>query len=84
MNSYRRALQRAHLKKLAALAVKDGEAPEDARSLARESLASLRAQLRVLAARPPAGVTAEVRAHVAESLARIDQVLNPVVSRSGF
>ena len=84
VNSYRRALQRAHLKKLAALAVKDGEAPEDARSLARESLASLRAELRPLAVRPSAGVTAEVRAHIAESLARIDQVLNPVVSRSGF
>jgi Met-zincin/Domain of unknown function (DUF5117) len=83
-NSYRRALQRTHLKKLAALAVKEGEAPEDARSLARASLASLRAQLRTQATRPSTGVNAEARAHIADSLARIDQALNPVVQRSGF
>jgi hypothetical protein len=48
------------------------------------SLASLRAQLRTLAVRPATVANAEARAHVADSLARIDQALNSVVQRSGF
>lgn len=82
INSFRRALQRAHLKKLSELAVKDGPAPEDARSLARRSLASLRDQLRT-AARSQ-NVENTTRAHLEDSIARIDQVLSATVLRVGY
>jgi hypothetical protein len=84
INSHRRALQRAHLQRLAALAVGDRKAPDEARSLAREALASLRAQLQPIVARPPSGSTAETRAHLADSLATVEQVLKPVVERKGL
>ena len=82
INSYRRALQRAHLKKLSELAVKDGAAPEDARSLARRSLAGLRDQLR--SAARGKNIETTTRAHLEDSIARIDQVLSATVQRVGY
>lgn len=82
VNTYRRALQRAHLKKLADLAVKDGGAPEDARSLARRSLTTLREQLRT--AGKGRNVEENTRAHLEDSGARIEQVLNATVQRVGY
>jgi hypothetical protein len=82
VNTYRRALQRAHLKKLADLAVKDGDAPEDARSLARRSLTTLRDQLRK--AGKGKNVEENTRAHLEDSVARIEQVLNATVQRVGY
>jgi Met-zincin/Domain of unknown function (DUF5117)/Domain of unknown function (DUF5118) len=84
INTHRRALQRAHIQRLAALSVGDSKAPDEARSLAREALARLRAQLQPLVARAPSGSTAETRAHLTDSLATIDQVLKPVVQRTGL
>jgi hypothetical protein len=82
VNTYRRALQRAHLKKLSELVVKDGAAPEDARSLARRSLVNLRDQLR--AASRGKNIEENTRAHLDDSIARIEQVLNAQVQRVGF
>jgi hypothetical protein len=68
----RRALQRAHLKRLIALALRhSSEIPEDARSLARDNLRTLQAQLR---AKKGAG-SREVKAHLGDSLALVDEAL---------
>jgi hypothetical protein len=81
INSFRRALQREHLRRMIALVVRDGAAPEDARSLARHNLTILRTRLR--AAGPNAG-SVETRAHVNESIARIDAALSANVERIAF
>jgi hypothetical protein len=81
-NSHRRALQRAHLRRMAELVTREGAAPEDARSLARHSLASLRDQLRQAAKDKDADIM--TRAHLDESIERINQVLNSTVQRGGF
>jgi len=62
--------------------VKDGAAPEDARSLARRSLVSLRDQLRT--ASRSKDVEENTRAHLDDSIARIEQVLNAQVQRVGY
>lgn len=82
VNSHRRALQRLHLKKLGELVVRDAAAPEDARSEARRALLDLRDRLReVSRARQLAAVT---RAHVDDSLARVEQILAATVTRTAF
>lgn len=81
INSFRRALQREHLRRMIALVVRDAAAPEDARSLARHNLTILRTRLR--AAVPNAG-SVETRAHVNESIARIDEALSAQVERIAF
>jgi hypothetical protein len=82
VNSHRRALQRLHLKKLAELTVKDGKAPEDARSQARHTLVVLRDQLRESA--KAKNVELETKAHIEDSLARVEQILSASVQRVGF
>jgi hypothetical protein len=81
INSFRRSLQREHLRRMIALVVREGAAPEDARSLARHSLTLLRPRLRTAAAeaRP-----VETRAHLNESIARIDEALKAVLQRQAF
>lgn len=82
VNSHRRALQRRHLKKLGELVVRDGAAPEDARSEARRALLDLRDRLRESSrARQLSAVT---RAHVADSLARVEGILAATVTRTAF
>jgi len=87
VNAFRRNLQRAHLSHLAGMLVGGGASilitpggaravgtPEDARSLARLELARLSARIaQVLAG--PGGPDAMTRAHLEESKARIDRVL---------
>ena len=55
---------------------------EDARTLARQSLVTLRGQLQRTIARP--GSSLEVRAHLAESIARIDEALKAGMQRTAF
>src|SRR5262249_7823745 len=45
IDGYRRALQRAHLRKLAGMMLRDAAVPEDARMLSRQNLTTLRSQL---------------------------------------
>jgi hypothetical protein len=81
VNSFRRALQREHLRRMIALVVREGGVPEDARSLARHSLTLLRARLRTAA---PNATSVETRAHVNESIARRDEALAAQVQRVAF
>ncbi len=81
INSFRRALQRDHLRRMIGMVVRDAAAPEDARSLARHSLTLLRTRL---SAAMPNAATVETRAHLQESLARIDEALSAQVQRQAF
>jgi hypothetical protein len=81
VNSFRRALQREHLRRLVGLVVRDAGAPEDARSLARHNLALLRTRINVAA---PKAANVETRAHFSESIARIDEALSAQIQRTAF
>jgi hypothetical protein len=82
INSYRRSLQREHLRKMIGMVLRDSAVPEDARTLARHQLVSLRTQLQAALARP--GAKLEIRAHLSESIARIDEALKANMSRTAF
>lgn len=83
INSYRRSLQREHLRKMMGMVLRDAAVPEDARTLARHNLVTLRAQLQGALARP--GIkSVEVRAHLSESIARIDEALKGGMQRTAF
>lgn len=84
INTYRRALQRAHLRKLVALALHATTAPEDAQTMARQNLTTLRTQISAALNKPALKTSLETRAHLTESLARIDETLKANVQRSGF
>jgi hypothetical protein len=85
INSYRRALQREHLTRMATMVLRtQPELPEDARTMARLSLGGLRTQLRGALARPAVKMRVETRAHLQESLARIDEVLAAKAERAAF
>lgn len=58
--------------------------PEDARTLARAGLIELRRQLRVALARPTLRMPPETKAHLGESVARIDEALQARAERSAF
>jgi hypothetical protein len=73
VNTYRRSLQREHLRKLMNMVLRDAAVPEDARSLARYGLQTLKAQLQRALAAPKMGL--ETRAHLAETISRIDEAL---------
>jgi len=80
VNSFRRNLQRAHLTKLTFLVLKPGDAPEDASTLARADLTSLRD---AIAHALSGGDLDEVtRAHLEESLARVKAALDAGIDRS--
>jgi hypothetical protein len=81
INSYRRSLQREHLRRMIAMVVRDGAAPEDARTMARYDLVSLREQLQGALARKG---SLEARAHLSESIARIDEALKANIQRTAF
>jgi hypothetical protein len=75
INSFRRALQREHLRMLANLVLRPNAAtPEDAATMARYNLTQIRAQIQQGLARP-AATNLATRAHLQESLARIDEAL---------
>ncbi len=84
INSYRRSLQREHLRKMMGMVLRDSAVPEDARTLARQSLVTLRGQLQRVATRPGMTTSLEVRAHLAESMARIDEALKSSMQRTAF
>jgi hypothetical protein len=84
INSYRRSLQREHLRKMIGMVLRDAAVPEDARTLARQSLVTLRGQLQRVVARPGLSTSLEVRAHLNESMARIDEALKAGMQRTAF
>src|SRR5688572_11917126 len=83
INSYRRSLQREHLRKMIGMVLRDASVPEDARTMARHQLVSLRTQLQGALARP-GKKSLEVRAHLSESIARIDETLKAGMQRTAF
>lgn len=84
INSYRRSLQREHLRRMIGMVLRDAGAPEDARTLARQSLVTLRGQLQRTVSRPGLQTSLEVRAHLNESIARIDEALKGGMQRTAF
>jgi hypothetical protein len=80
VNSFRRSLQRAHLRKLIGLVVKPGTSvPEDACTLARADLKRLQAGIeRALSG---AAMDEYTRAHLDESVARIEAALDADIDR---
>jgi hypothetical protein len=85
VNSYRRALQREHLSRMTGMVLRtQPDLPEDARTMARLSLTTLRGQLRGALARPAVKMPLETKAHLQESLARIDEVLSAGAERAAF
>src|SRR6185503_9894031 len=84
INSYRRSLQREHLRKMIGMVLRDAAVPEDARTLARQSLVTLRGQLQRVVSRPGFTASPEVRGHLAESIARIDEALKGGMQRTAF
>jgi hypothetical protein len=84
INSYRRSLQRAHLRKLVAIALRTDSVPEDAQTMARENLTALRSQIRSVAGKPGFKMSLETRAHLNESLNRIDDTLKANMQRTAF
>jgi hypothetical protein len=59
-------------------------APEDAQTSARQNLIALRSQLQIALGRPGVKITAETRAHLTESVSRIDDALKANMQRAGF
>jgi hypothetical protein len=84
INSYRRSLEREHLRKLIGLVLRDGQAPEDARTLARQNLVTLRSQLQTVLGKPDLKMPLETRGHLSESMARIDEALKANMQRTAF
>ena len=81
INSYRRSLQREHLRKLIGMVVRDAAVPEDARTLSRQGLTTLRGQLQAALTKK---MTTETRAHLNESIARIDEAMKANIQRTAF
>lgn len=80
VNSFRRGAQRAHLNKLVGLVVKPSpDFPEDATTLARANLVTLKEK--ITAVMVATSLDDTTRAHLAESLARIDAVLEAGLKR---
>jgi Met-zincin/Domain of unknown function (DUF5117)/Domain of unknown function (DUF5118) len=84
IDSYRRSLQRAHLRKLTAMVLRETSVPEDAQTLSRQNLAALRGQLQAALAKPGIKMSLETRAHLTESVARIDDALKAQMQRTAF
>ena len=82
VTALRRNLQREHLHRLVNMLIRpSGSLPADARSLARENVIALRASIR--GALGSKGYGKETRAHLAESLATLDDALRAQLERSG-
>ena len=84
IDSYRRSLQRAHLRKLTGMVLRETGVPEDAQTLSRQGLVALRAQLQSALGKPGIKMSLETRAHLSESVARIDEVLKANMQRTAF
>jgi hypothetical protein len=81
INSHRRSLQREHLKRLVSMLLRDASVPEDARTMSRYHLAQLKTQLRQNVGR---SANLETRAHLQETIARIDEALGANMQRMTF
>jgi hypothetical protein len=84
INTYRRSLQRAHLRKLVAMVLRTASVPEDAQTMARQNLIALRTQISSALSKPGLKTSLETRAHLNESLARIDETLKANMQRTAF
>jgi Met-zincin/Domain of unknown function (DUF5117)/Domain of unknown function (DUF5118) len=84
INSYRRSLQRAQLRHLVAMVLHTANVPEDAQTMARQNLVVLRAQISAAVGKAGPKTSAETRAHLNESLSRIDETLKANMQRTAF
>ena len=84
INSYRRSLQRAYLRKMVGMVLRDSGVPEDAQTLSRQGLITLRSQLQSALGKPGIRMSVETRAHLSESVSRIDEALKANMQRTGF
>ncbi len=84
IDSYRRSLQRAHLRKLTGMVLREAGVPEDAQTLSRQNLVALRSQLQAAVAKPGVKMNLETRAHLSESISRIDDALKANMQRTAF
>ncbi len=84
IDSYRRSLQRAHLRKLTGMVLHEAGVPEDAQTLSRQNLVALRSQLQAAVAKPGVKMSLETRAHLNESISRIDDALKANMLRTAF
>jgi hypothetical protein len=75
---------RGHLCKLVAIALRTDSVPEDAQTNARENLPALRTQRSAASSKPGLETSLETRAHLNESLVRIDDTLKGHMQRSAF
>lgn len=85
INSFRRALQRAHLEHLISMLVTPGYGiPEDACTLVRTDLVDLKTSIEHI--RSDAALDASTQAHLDETLARVDAALQAQIEKrlSGF
>jgi hypothetical protein len=84
INRYRRSLPRAHLRKMVGMVVGDSTVPEDAEALLRQGLTSLRGRRQSALDKPGIKMSLETRAHLSESVARIDEALKANMQRTGL
>jgi hypothetical protein len=84
ISSYRRSLQRAHLRKMVGMVLRDSGVPEDAQTLSRQGLITLRSQLQNALSKPGIKMNVETRAHLGETVSRIDEALKANMQRMGF
>jgi hypothetical protein len=77
-------LQREHLRKLTNMVLHTPPVPEDAQTFARQNLVTLRTQLQAAVSKPGLKMTPETRAHLTESVSRIDDTLKANMQRQGF
>ena len=84
IDSYRRSLQRAHLRKLTGMVLREAGVPEDAQTLSRQNLVALRSQLQAAVGKPGVKMSLETRAHLNESISRIDDALKANMQRTAF
>src|SRR5262249_17650889 len=82
INSFRRAVQREHLKRLTRLVMRvDNNTPEDASTLARYGLTQLRTRIQQVLANGTS-MSTTTRAHLQETAARIDETLKAQQQRT--
>jgi hypothetical protein len=84
IDSYRRSLQREHLKRMTNMLLRDAAVPEDARTLARYELVELQSRLKSILNKNKSPMPLETRAHLAECAARIEESLQAQVTRTAF
>jgi DNA-dependent RNA polymerase auxiliary subunit epsilon len=64
--------------------LRETKVPENAQTPARENLVALRVQLHATSSKPGVTTSLETKAHLAESISRIDEALKASMQRSAF